>query len=56
MNKLIMVPAIAVLSFMLMQCTYNVSMANAQGTNSDVIDDVTTPTTTVDTALTAPLM
>ena len=49
-------PIAALSCFMLIQCTYNVSMANVQGKNSDVIDETATPTTTVDTALSAPLM
>ena len=35
-------------------CTYNVSMANAQGTNSDMIDDTNTPSTQVHTDMTIP--
>lgn len=36
-------------------CTYNVSIANAQGTNSDLIDDTQTPSTSVRADISAPV-
>jgi hypothetical protein len=40
---------------LLTSCTYNVSMACVQGTNSDVIDDNATPTANVRADVSAPV-